>query len=209
MIDAIALAQSLYEHHDDVGAALRAQEGRRRPRVRRAQAEARSSMAWYERVDRYTDRSAVGLAVAMSSRHRPLSPWSYQLHLATEVMPFRKAKRWYNSARRFYRARRRGELLALPTSHVRPFTRGCVWLNPASRSVLSVAGARDRPSSPRLGSPCPRTGPLADRDEPTAGGSMIDRCPASARGTRLARPGQRLLPRPLGTAGRVPRSAPQ
>jgi anthraniloyl-CoA monooxygenase len=116
MIDAVALAQSLHEHDDSVGAALRAYEQRRQPRMRRAQAEARSSMAWYERVDRYTDRDAVGLAVAMSSRHRPLPPWRYQLHLATQVKLFRKARRWYNSARRFYRARRRGEPMALGTS---------------------------------------------------------------------------------------------
>jgi anthraniloyl-CoA monooxygenase len=118
MIDAIALAQSLHQHDDSVGAALRAYERGRQPRMRRAQAEARTSMAWYERLDRYTDRNAVELAVAMSNRHGALRPWKYQLHLATQVMPFRMARRWYNSARRFYRARRRGEPMALQASRL-------------------------------------------------------------------------------------------
>jgi anthraniloyl-CoA monooxygenase len=115
MIDAITLAQSLYDHDESVTGALRAYEGERQRPMRRTQAAARSSMAWFEHLDRYTDRDVVGLAAAMSGRQGPLPPWQYQKHLATQVAPFRKAQRWYESGRRFYRARRRGEPLILRT----------------------------------------------------------------------------------------------
>ena len=109
MIDAIALAQSLDNQEENLATALRDYEGRRQQAMRQTQAASRSSMAWYEHLDRYTDRDAVAFAAAMSGRQGPLPPWSYQMHLATQVAPVRKLSRWFDSARRWYLARRRGE----------------------------------------------------------------------------------------------------
>ncbi|MFZ0874705.1 MAG: hypothetical protein WAN20_09285, partial [Pseudonocardiaceae bacterium] len=73
------------------------------------QAGARSSMAWFERADRYLDRDAVAFAYSMAARHGTQPPWRYQLHLATQVPALRTALRGFHSTRRWYLARRRGE----------------------------------------------------------------------------------------------------
>jgi 2-polyprenyl-6-methoxyphenol hydroxylase-like FAD-dependent oxidoreductase len=112
MIDAIALAQNLYDHDTSLPAALSSYQQQRHAPIRRVQAAARSSMAWFENLDRYTDRGAVEFAAAMCGRQGPLPPWRHQMHLATQLAPVRAACRWYETGQRFYRARRRGEPLA-------------------------------------------------------------------------------------------------
>ena len=108
MIDAVMLAQSLYEHQDPATAA-QDYDRRGRAALRPIQAGARSSMAWFERADRYLDRDAVAFAYAMSARHGAQPPWRYQMHLATQIPAVRTAMRGVDTARRWYLARRRGE----------------------------------------------------------------------------------------------------
>jgi 2-polyprenyl-6-methoxyphenol hydroxylase-like FAD-dependent oxidoreductase len=112
MIDAVMLAQSLYDH-DDLSAALGSYDQRGRAALRPIQAAARTSMAWFERADRYLDRDAVSFAYSMAARQGPQPPWRHQLHLATQIPAVRTAVRGVNSARRWYLARRRGELPAV------------------------------------------------------------------------------------------------
>jgi 2-polyprenyl-6-methoxyphenol hydroxylase-like FAD-dependent oxidoreductase len=112
MIDAVMLAQSLYEH-DQLPAALADYDRQGRAALRPIQAGARTSMAWFERADRYlSTRDAVAFAFAMSTRHGAQPPWHYQMHLATQIPAVRAALRAYHNGRRWYLARRRGE----PTS---------------------------------------------------------------------------------------------
>ena len=113
MIDAVMLAQSLYEH-DDPSAALESYDRRGRAALRPIQAAARTSMAWFERADRYLDRNAVAFAYAMAARQGAQPPWRYQAHLATQIRPVRAALRGVASGRRWYYARRRGESAVLP-----------------------------------------------------------------------------------------------
>lgn len=113
MIDAVMLAQSLYDH-DELAAALASFDRRGRAALRPIQAGARTSMAWFERADRYLDRDAVAFAYAMAGRQGAQPPWRYQMHLATQIPAVRAALRGTNSARRWYLARRRGEAPALP-----------------------------------------------------------------------------------------------
>ena len=108
MIDAVMLAQSLYEHQDPATAA-QDYDRRGRAALRPIQAGARSSMAWFERADRYLDRDAVAFAYAMSARHGAQPPWRYQMHLATQIPAVRTAMRGVDTARRWYLARRRGQ----------------------------------------------------------------------------------------------------
>jgi anthraniloyl-CoA monooxygenase len=113
IIDAVALAQSLYEYADPFDA-LREYDQQRRAALRPIQAAARTSMAWFEHVDRYLDRDAVAAAYAMSARQGPHLPWRYQMHLATQMPALRTALRGFHTARRWYLARRRGESTAAP-----------------------------------------------------------------------------------------------
>jgi len=115
MIDAVMLAQSLYDH-DDVHTALQAYDRRGRAALRPIQASARSSMAWFERADRYLDRDAVAFAYAMAARHGAQPPWRYQMHLATQIPALRTALRTVDTGRRWYLARRRGEPTTAPTT---------------------------------------------------------------------------------------------
>ncbi|MEU4932990.1 FAD-dependent monooxygenase [Streptomyces yokosukanensis] len=108
MIDAIVLAHSL-THHADLGAALRAYDEHRREELHPVQAGARSSMAWFEQLDDYLDRDPVAFAYAMSVRTGKQSPWRYQVHLATQIPALRKAQLAFDTGRRWYRDRRRGE----------------------------------------------------------------------------------------------------
>jgi len=55
MEDAIALADSLLAHRDDLPAALEAYEAAARPSVQRIQASARPSLSWWEHFGRYHD----------------------------------------------------------------------------------------------------------------------------------------------------------
>jgi anthraniloyl-CoA monooxygenase len=113
MIDAVMLAQSLYEH-DDPAAALESYDRRGRAALRPIQAAARTSMAWFERADRYLDRNAVAFTYAMAARQGAQPPWRYQAHLATQIRPVRAALRGVASGRRWYYARRRGESAVFP-----------------------------------------------------------------------------------------------
>jgi anthraniloyl-CoA monooxygenase len=109
MIDAVMLAQSLYDHADPF-AAVADYDRRGRAALRPIQAGARTSMAWFERADRYLDRQdAVAFAYSMSGRQGPQPPWRYQMHLATQVPVVRTALRVFHTAGRHYLAFRRGE----------------------------------------------------------------------------------------------------
>jgi 2-polyprenyl-6-methoxyphenol hydroxylase-like FAD-dependent oxidoreductase len=114
MIDAVMLAQSLYEH-EQLSEVLGAYDRRGRAALRSIQAGARTSMAWFERADQYLDRDAVAFAYSMAARQGPQPPWRYQLHLATQVPAVRIALRGFNTVRRHYLARRRGESTTAPT----------------------------------------------------------------------------------------------
>lgn len=118
MIDATMLAQSLYRH-EDLSDALRDYDRQGRAALHPIQAEARTSMAWFERVDRYAGRSAVDFTYAMSVRHGPQPPWHYQTLLAAQVPALRKARRVLDSGLRWYLACRRGEVALRPTSRAR------------------------------------------------------------------------------------------
>jgi anthraniloyl-CoA monooxygenase len=113
MIDAVMLAQSLYDH-DEPAAALASFDQRGRAALRTIQAGARTSMAWFERADRYLNRDVVAFAYSMAGRQGPQPPWRYQMHLATQISAVRAVLRGVNSGRRWYRACRRGESPALP-----------------------------------------------------------------------------------------------
>lgn len=115
IIDAVALAQSLYEHAD-LSDALREYDQQRREELRPIQASARTSMAWFEHVDRYLDRDAVEFAYSLSGRDGAQPPWRYQIHLATQIPALRRAQRGFLSLRRRYLARRRGESTLRPLS---------------------------------------------------------------------------------------------
>lgn len=108
MIDAIVLAHSLAQY-TELPAALRAYDQHRRAELHPVQAGARSSMAWFEQLDDYLDRDPVSFAYAMSVRTGRQSPWRYQVHLANQIPALRGARRAYESGRRWYRDRRRGE----------------------------------------------------------------------------------------------------
>jgi 2-polyprenyl-6-methoxyphenol hydroxylase-like FAD-dependent oxidoreductase len=108
MIDAVMLAHSIY-HHDDPAIAAQDYDRRGRAALRPIQAGARTSMAWFERADRYLDDNAVTFAYAMSARHGAQPPWRYQMHLATQIPAMRTAMRAVDTARRWYLARRRGQ----------------------------------------------------------------------------------------------------
>ncbi|MGQ0719635.1 MAG: FAD-dependent monooxygenase [Pseudonocardiales bacterium] len=113
IIDAVELAQSLYEHADRSDA-LREYDQQRREALRPIQAAARTSAAWFEHVDRYLDRDAVEFAYSLSGREGAQPPWRYQIHLATQIPALRRAQRGFNSLRRRYLALRRGESTAAP-----------------------------------------------------------------------------------------------
>ncbi|MGH3783779.1 MAG: FAD-dependent monooxygenase [Pseudonocardiaceae bacterium] len=108
MIDALMLAQSLYDH-DEIPAALGDYDRRGRAALRSIQAGARTSMAWFERADRYLDRDAVAFAYSMAGCQGTQPPWRHQMHLATQIPTLRTALRGFHTAQRRYLALRRGE----------------------------------------------------------------------------------------------------
>jgi 2-polyprenyl-6-methoxyphenol hydroxylase-like FAD-dependent oxidoreductase len=107
MIDGIVLAHSLAQHVD-LRAALGAYDEHRRAELHPVQAGARSSMAWFERLDDYLERDPVSFAYAMAVRTGRQSPWRYQAHLANQIPALRKARLAYDTGRRWYRDHRRG-----------------------------------------------------------------------------------------------------
>ncbi|GGU74150.1 FAD-binding monooxygenase [Streptomyces filipinensis] len=108
MIDAIVLAHAL-ARYPDPRVALREYDRHRRAELHPVQAAARSSMAWFEQLDDYLDRDPVSFAYAMSVRQGRQHPWRYQVHLATQIAAARRARRAYDTGKRWYRDRRRGE----------------------------------------------------------------------------------------------------
>ncbi|GAA4615909.1 FAD-dependent monooxygenase [Saccharopolyspora hordei] len=108
MMDAIVLAQELYDH-PETALAVKEFDEAGHAALREAQIAARSSMAWFERADRYTDRGAVEFCYAMAGRHGVQRPWQYQMFLAQQNLLVRRALRWAGTGQRWYRARRRGE----------------------------------------------------------------------------------------------------
>ncbi|MEU0035066.1 FAD-dependent monooxygenase [Streptomyces sp. NPDC006333] len=108
MIDAIVLAHSLAQYPDKA-VALREYDQHRRTELHSVQAGARSSMAWFEQLDDYLDRDPVSFAYAMAVRQGNQTPWRYQVHLATQMAAIRRARRAYDTGRRWYLTRRRGE----------------------------------------------------------------------------------------------------
>ena len=77
MIDAIMLAQKLYEH-GEVDAALKEFDEQGHEALRPVQASARTSMSWFEHADDYLNRNAVDFCYAMAARHGLQPPWQYQ-----------------------------------------------------------------------------------------------------------------------------------
>ncbi|MDA3643004.1 FAD-dependent monooxygenase [Saccharopolyspora indica] len=108
MIDALVLAEKLHEN-EQTGNALKEFDGEGHAAMRVVQAAARTSMAWFETLDRYTDRNAVDFCFAMSSRSGLQPPWRYQAHRLTQNPLVRKVLRIYCNGLRWLGARRRGE----------------------------------------------------------------------------------------------------
>jgi anthraniloyl-CoA monooxygenase len=111
MIDAMALAEYLYDE-EDLTRALASYDNDRRRSLRRTQASARTSMAWFEHMDQLTDPdNATALAFAMTTRGGGNSPWSYQLFRAAQIPVVRKLQRRLDDGSRWIGTRRRGEPL--------------------------------------------------------------------------------------------------
>jgi 2-polyprenyl-6-methoxyphenol hydroxylase-like FAD-dependent oxidoreductase len=108
MVDAVALAQSSYENPNPADA-QRTYDQRRRGEMRDIQASARGSQAWFENIEPYVNQDASGFAYSMSSRQGQQPPWRYQKHLATQITVARTARRYYDTAQRWYHASKRGE----------------------------------------------------------------------------------------------------
>ena len=111
MIDAMALAEYIYDE-ETLSRALAHYDQDRRRSLRRSQASARTSMAWFEHMDRHIHpQTATALAYAMTSRGGANTPWSYQLFRATQMPAVRKVQRRLDDAGRWLGVRRRGESL--------------------------------------------------------------------------------------------------
>jgi anthraniloyl-CoA monooxygenase len=119
--DAIALAAKLDEH-DDLHAALRSYDEKRRTEVAPIQRNAAASMRWLENVENYLDQDSVQFAYALSKRYRLRQPmWRYPLHLATQIPALRTVRRKLTAARRWRHARLRERL---SQAHQLPFQSG-------------------------------------------------------------------------------------
>ncbi|WP_243788633.1 FAD-dependent monooxygenase [Saccharopolyspora gloriosae] len=110
IMDAVILAQKLHDH-EHLDTALRDFDQQGRAALRPLQAAGRTSMSWFERADRYLDRTATDVAYAMAARHGYQPPWQYRMHQASQVAAVRKGMRWFDSGQRWYLACRRGEAL--------------------------------------------------------------------------------------------------
>ncbi|ALE73377.1 FAD-binding monooxygenase [Pseudonocardia sp. EC080610-09] len=138
ILDAVSLAHSLLGRPDDLTGALNTYERQRRRPLQQTQASARSSMAWFEQMDRYTDRDVADFAAAMCARLGPMPPWRYRSHRAIQYLPVRKTRRWYETGRRTWFAVRRGE----PVGH---------RTGPERTTVV--------PGAPAAGTPAAASGP--------------------------------------------------
>jgi 2-polyprenyl-6-methoxyphenol hydroxylase-like FAD-dependent oxidoreductase len=115
MIDAVSLAQCLYEE-PVVALALREYQARRQPALRTTQASARASQAWFEHIDHYLDQDPALFAYSMSCRQGEQPPWRYRKHLATQLGLVRAGRRRYDTLERWYAAARRGETMTADTT---------------------------------------------------------------------------------------------
>ncbi|GLQ53552.1 FAD-dependent monooxygenase [Devosia nitrariae] len=97
--DAIALSESLGEHHD-LETALSAYGQGRREALRQPQSEARCSAAWFENIERYVGLGDIQLFLLLRERRSPLLAripplLYYRLHMLAEKVPaLRRLRRW-------------------------------------------------------------------------------------------------------------------
>jgi anthraniloyl-CoA monooxygenase len=115
--DAVALAEAVNTHGDDVAAALRDYDATRRPVIDHVQQEAANSMRFLERVPEMLDdpgMDPVQFAYASSRRlGNRTARWRYYMHLATQVAMLRAARGKLTTARRMRRVRQRAKSPAL------------------------------------------------------------------------------------------------
>jgi len=111
--DAVALAEAVTTHGDDVPAALRAYDATRRPEIDRVQRQALHSMRFLERVPQLLDApdmDPVQFAYAVSRRLGSRDEkWRYYMHLATQVRLLRTVRHKLTTARRMRRERQRAK----------------------------------------------------------------------------------------------------
>ncbi|MFF3878943.1 FAD-dependent monooxygenase [Streptomyces sp. NPDC001978] len=136
LLDAIELAHSLYTQAE-LPAALHAYDGRRRAALHPVQAAARTSMAWFEHLDRHLEQDLVAFAYAMSVRQGVQPPWRYQLHRATQVPVLRRVRREVNGGLRRYLALRRGETALGTGSATRRVTTTAALAAPAAAPAVT------------------------------------------------------------------------
>ncbi|MEU5849728.1 FAD-dependent monooxygenase [Saccharopolyspora shandongensis] len=108
LLDAVALAHNLFDLGDST-AALKEFDEQGHAQLRLAQAAARTSMTWFENVDRYANSSAVDFTFAIASRYGAHPPWRYQKYRMGQNLLVRKAQRFVGNGQRWFRARQRGE----------------------------------------------------------------------------------------------------
>jgi anthraniloyl-CoA monooxygenase len=108
--DAVALAEAVNAHGEDVPAALRAYDATRRPEIDRIQEQALGSMRFLERAPELLDApdmDPVQVAYAISRRlGNRNARWRYYMHLATQVRMLRAVRCKLTAARRTRRERR-------------------------------------------------------------------------------------------------------
>jgi 2-polyprenyl-6-methoxyphenol hydroxylase-like FAD-dependent oxidoreductase len=134
MIDAVALAQCIYQE-STLPSALARYDAERRQALRSTQASARASQAWFEHIDHYLGQGASDFAYSMSGRQGEQPPWRYQKHRAAQLWPVRVGHKQASTVSRLYAAARRGE------------ARGPAAPDPSARPVAAMdrgAGQRDK-----------------------------------------------------------------
>ncbi|MEU3606162.1 FAD-dependent monooxygenase [Streptomyces sp. NPDC035033] len=98
--DALALAEALRTHPDDLDTALTLYGKRRRAELVSAQSAARLSAQWYENLPRYMNLPPRQMFALLGQRHSPLLPYVppqlyYRLDRAAgSLEPLRRLKRW-------------------------------------------------------------------------------------------------------------------
>jgi anthraniloyl-CoA monooxygenase len=111
--DAVALAESVHAHGDDVHAALQSYDSHRGPVIDHVQQQAMNSMRFLERVPEQLDAPGmdpVQFAYAASRRlGNRGARWRYYMHLATQVRMLRTARCKLTTARRMRRERQRAK----------------------------------------------------------------------------------------------------
>lgn len=106
IVDARTLARSLHRHSDLAGA-LAAYDRRRRSALKKLQADARASMAEYERIDSYAHLDAVAFAAVLDGENDALRRARYRDRFGQTRLVRDMVRRLDSRARRAH-ARRRG-----------------------------------------------------------------------------------------------------